>query len=892
MKDRPVLPTGTVTFLFSDIEGSTRLLQSLGDRYPEVLETHQRLLRSAFAAGHGIVLSTEGDSFFAVFRSAPEAVAAGVEAERALSVQTWPQGRAVRVRMGVHTGQAKLGGDNYVGIDVHRAARIAAAAHGGQLLVSDATRRLVGATAQDGLRFQDLGEHRLRDLPEPERLHQVVIEGLPSDFPPIRGSEPRKGNLPTPLTSFVGRERALRDVEDLVPRSKLVTLLGPGGTGKTTLGLRAAADLQPRMADGAFLIRLAPISNPDLVIPTLIQALGIEDDSSRPPIELAVEHLAEREVLLVLDNFEQVLGAAEHVGRLLERTERVRVLATSREPLGLQGEREYPVAPMEVPDVTDLPPPDRLWRNEAVSLFVERASAVRPGFTLTDDNAAAIAEICVRLDGLPLAIELAAAQSKILSPQAILERLARRLPLLAGASRDLPARQRTLRGAIDWSYDLLDETQRRRFAGLSVFEGGFTLGAAEAVSDRDLGDTFEAVASLVNKSLLRQMETTGQDPRFTMLGTIRDYAADQLAGGGHAEEIDRRHAEHFLEVAEEAEPELTGPRQARFLDALATDHDNLRAALDRAMARGWVDIALRLGAALWRFWQMRGHLRDGRERLDRVLALPGVEAHPTAHIRALGAAGSVAYWMGDLPAAQRAYERALALSREDGDPRAVAESLYNLAFAVQLQGEEEEASAGLPLLNEAASMFQQAGDRGGRAKALWALASMVEEADALAMAMALEALGIFQELGDRFHEGWALRGVALIARRLGRIDESQVRLAEGLEIFREAGDVSAMAVFLGNFADLAAFEGDFERALRLAGAAATSREATDAGLAEWLGAIEERQRLVERRATDADAARLWAEGQAMTLDQAVAYALAGSPPDPAGRPPRRHRRST
>ncbi len=881
MKDRPELPTGTVTFLFSDIEGSTRLLQSLGDRYPEVLETHQRLLRSAFAAGHGIVISTEGDSFFAVFPSAPEAVAAGVEAERALNAQSWPDGRAVRVRMGVHSGQAKLGGDNYVGLDVHRAARIAGAAHGGQLLVSDTTRRLMGAAVQDGLRFQDLGEHRLRDLPEPVRLHQVVIEGLPSDFPPIRGSEPRKGNLPALLTSFVGRERALREVEDLVPRSKLVTLLGPGGTGKTTLGLRAAADLQPRMADGAFLIRLAPISNPDLVIPTLIQALGIEDDSSRPPIELAVEHLAVREVLLVLDNFEQVLGAAERVGQLIERTDRVRVLATSREPLGLQGERQYPVAPMELPDVANLPPPDRLWRNEAVSLFVERASAVRPGFTLTDDNAAAIAEICVRLDGLPLAIELAAAQSKILSPHAILERLARRLPLLAGGSRDLPARQRTLQGAIAWSYDLLDEPQRRRFAGLSVFEGGFTLGAAEAVADEELGDTFEGVASLVNKSLLRQMETTGQDPRFTMLGTIRDYAADQLASGGHAEEIDRRHAEHFLELAEQAEPELTGSRQARFLDALAADHDNLRTALDRAMARGWVDIALRLGAALWRFWQMRGHLREGSERLTRLLALPGVDGHPPAFARALGAAGSVAYWMGDLPAAEQAYERALALSREEGDPRAVAENLYNLAFPVNLKATSGHPA--LPLLREAESLFRQADDRGGRAKTLWAMASMVEEDDAVALAMGLEALGIFQELGDRFHEGWALRTVAGTARRLGRIDEARVRLAQGLQIFLDAGDISATVVFLDNFAELAAAAGDIERALRLAGAAAASQDATDVGLAEWVGADEWRQRLVERRATDTDAARLWAEGQAMTLDQAVEYALTVSPPGSSGR---------
>jgi predicted ATPase/class 3 adenylate cyclase len=868
LTDREDLPTGEVTFLFSDIEGSTRLLQSLGDQYPRVLETHQRLLREAFQASGGTVVGTEGDSFFVVFTDPTAAIAGAVQGQRALAEELWPDGYHVRVRMGVHSGRATLGGDNYVGIDVHRAARIAAAAQGGQLLVSDATRRLVKGSIPEGVRFRDLGEHRLRDLKEPERLHQVVSEGMASGFPPIRGVEPRKGNLPAPLMSFVGRERALRDVEDLVPRSKLVTLIGPGGTGKTTLGLRAAADLQPAMADGAFLVRLAPISDPELVMPMLLAALGIDDDSSRAPIELAVQHLASREVLLVLDNFEQVLGAADRVGDLLERTDRVRVLATSREPLGLPGEHEFPVAPMELPDVANLPPVDRLSRNEAVSLFVERASAVRPGFVLTDANAAAIAEICVRLDGLPLAIELAAAQTKILSPDAMLERLQRRLPLLAGGSGDLPARQRTLRGAIAWSYDLLDEPLQRLFARLSIFEGGFTLAAAEVVCDAGLGETFEGVAALVNKSLVRGMETSARDPRFTMLETIRAYAADQFSGTDTVVEIERRHADFFLRLAEEAEPELTGLRAVRFLDALAADHDNLRAVLDRAMARGWTDTALRLGASLWRFWQMRGHLREGRERLDRLLGTPGIEADPPALIRALGAAGSVAYWMGDLEAARLQYERALALSRQTGDPEAIAESLYNLSFAF---GPEENGT--VAALREAAAIFQEAGNRAGRAKVLWGL-SDVEEDEDLNMANGLEALEIFRELGDRFHEGWALWAVGNSARRLGHFDEARARLGEGLQLFRDGGDNSAVAIFLGSFSRVAEDEGDVERALTLGGAAAAAYVMTDTGLGEQAQGIALRQRLVEGRATDADAARLWAEGHAMTVDEAVAFALA------------------
>jgi predicted ATPase/class 3 adenylate cyclase len=879
VKVRSELPTGTVTFLFSDIEGSTRLLQSLGEGYPDVLETHQRLLRDAFGARGGTVVSTEGDSFFVVFPDAGEALAAAVASQRALEDHEWPEGARVKVRMGLHTGQGTLGGDNYVGLDVHRAARIAASGRGGQLLVSTTTRSLVEDALPDDVTLRDLGGHGLRDLEIPERLYQVVIPGLASDFPPIRSAEPRQGNLPTPLTSFVGRERALRDVKDLVRRSKLVTLTGPGGTGKTSLALRVAADIQAEMEDGAFLVRLGSISDPDLVIPTIANALGIADQSDRRPLDLLTEHLRAKNVLLVLDNFEQLMAATAQVGELLALTPRVRTLATSREPLGLRGEQQYPVQPLETPDLENLPSLDRLARYEAISLFVERAAAVRQGFELTTENAATIAEICARLDGLPLAIELAAATTKVLNPQALLARLVQRLPLLGGASRDVPNRQRTLRDTIAWSHDLLDERDRALFACVAVFAGGFTLAAAEAVCDDGRGDTFEGVASLVNKSLLRQVETTGEDPRFAMLSTIREFAADQLAAGGQAEALERRHAEHFLALAEGAEPELTGSRSTGLLDALATDQDNLRAALDRATARGWLDLALRLGAALWRFWQMRGHLREGRERLNRLLALPDVDGHPRALIRALGAAGSVAYWMGDFPAAQVAYQRAVDLSRETGDVGAVAESLYNLSFVFG-RAEQERSVA---LLHEAAAIFEQVGDRAGRAKVLWGLSDKGED-EAVTMATSLEALEIFQDLGDRFHEGWALWAVANSARRLGRHDESQARLGEGLKLFRDAGDVSAVAVFLGSFSDLAAVEGKVERMFRLAGAEAAAGETTDTGLEAAAGAIPIRQQLMEQFAADADAARFWAEGQAMSLDEAVAYAItpaaaAGTSPD-------------
>lgn len=874
MKDRPDLPTGTVTFLFSDIAGSTRLLRALGDRYPEVLETHQRLLRQAFATNGGTVLGTEGDSFFAVFPAAPGALRAAIQAQRALTNQPWPEGSPVRVRMGLHTGQATVSGDNYIGMDVHRAARIVAAGHGGQVLISDSTRTLVEHTLPEKVRLLDLGDHRLRDLEHPERLYQVVIEGLPSEFPPIRSAQRHLGNLPEPLTSFVGRERALQEVKGLLTHAKLVTLTGPGGTGKTSLALRAAADLQPTTDDGAFLVRLASISDPDLVMPAVAQALGATEDTGRSPTEMVIEHLKAGDVLLVLDNFEQVLPAATQVGELLDATARVRVLATSREPLALRRERQYQVPPMEVPDLARLPAPERLAEYEAVSLFVERASAVRPGFEVTKENGPAIAEICARLDGLPLAIELAAATTKLLSPQAILDRLERHLPLLSGGSRDVPARQRTLRDAIAWSYDLLDAHEPVLFSRLSVFSGGFTLEAAESVCDGELGDTFEVLASLVNKSLVRQVETSGPEPRFTMLETIREYAADRLAERGEADRLERRHAEHFLAFAEAAEAHLTGPRQATFLDKLGADHDNLRSAIERAAANGWVDEALRLAAALWRFWQVRGHLREGKERLQRVLALPDADHYPEARARALSAAGSVAYWMGDFPAAGEAYQQALDLSRQIGNPGAIAEGLYNLAYAANFLDEDERARG---LMREAATIFRQVGDRAGEAKVLWSLSGMFVEDDEEAMTLAVEALRIFRGLGDRFHEGWALWTLGNRGRHLGRFDEARARLAEGLAIFRDAGDVSGMLAMVGGFTDLAVAEGDAARALRLAAAAAASRTSTETGISEWLGASEERRQLAETRADDAEAARLWAEGQAMSLQEAVAYALGGDP---------------
>jgi predicted ATPase/class 3 adenylate cyclase len=873
---RSDLPTGTVTFLFTDIEGSTRLLDALGDRYPGVLEEHQRILREAFAARGGIDVSTEGDSFFVVFRSATQAVAAAVEAQRAVGARGWPEGAEVRVRMGLHTGEGILGGDNYVGVDLHRASRIAAAGHGGQVVVSEATRALVEPAPPEGVTFRDLGEHRLRDLPRPERLAQAVAEGLTSEFPALRSMDARPNNLPVQLTSFVGRRRELEDIKDAVRSARLLTLTGPGGTGKTRLALRAAAELLPEFEDGAFFLALAPITERALVLPAVAQALGLPEATRGNVEDPLVDHLRGKRLLLVTDNFEQVLEAAPDVGMLLGSAEAVHVLATSREPLGLSGEREYPVPPLGLPDRDHLPPIERLSQYESVSLFVERATAVQPAFRVTNENAPAVAEICTRLDGLPLAIELAAARAKILTPQAMLARLDRALPLLAGGSRDLPQRQRTLRDAIAWSYDLLDEHERVLFARLAAFVGGFSLEAVEAVANtRDqLGiDPFDGVASLANKSLLRQMVTGPEEPRFFMLETIREYAGERLEADPEAEDVRRRHAGFFLDLAERAEPELTGADQARWLDALEADHDNFRTAIAWA-AEHDLDVALRLGGALWRFWQFRGHLREAAERLEGLLERPG-PWDLAARAKALEGAGGVTYWMGDFARARRWYEECLAIRLDLRDPREIAEAKYNLAFAHGIAPRpNQDLGAATRLLDDALAEFQGLGDREGIAKATWGLATMAyggEDWERMAE-LGSASVRMFREIDNPFGLAWALHLEGLALAVLDRPDEAEVLLREAMGIFLPSDDRSALALLMADLSILAESRGEIQQALRLAGAAESVEEEIGTGLLASDTTVAKRLKKLKARVPGPEAEPLLAEGRTMSADRALAYA--------------------
>lgn len=868
--DGGVATAGTFTFLFSDVEGSTLLVRSLGDAYGDVLARCRTLLRGAVAGAAGWEVDAEGDGLFCAFARAAGALAAAAAGQRALGAEPWPGGAQVRVRMGVHTGEALARGGGYVGLDVHRAARVAAAGHGGQVLVSDVARALSTDRLPAGASLRDLGEHRLPDLARPERLWQLVVPGLPEAFPPLRTLDATPNNLPTQLTSFVGRAEEVERAQGLLGEVRLLTLTGPGGTGKTRLALQAAACVAGGFRDGVFFVPLARVRDPDLLAPAILDALGLPEAPGRPPAERLLDHLRERETLLVLDNFEQLLPAAPQVAELLRAAPRVRALVTSRAPLRVSGEQELGVAPLPVPDAQGVEDLSTLSQYDSVALFIQRARAVAPDFEVDAANAPAIAEICARLDGLPLAIELAAARVKLLPPEAMLARLGSRLSALGVGPRDLPARQQTLRGAISWSYDLLEEPCRRLLARLAVFDGGWTLELAEEVCGGDL-DVLGGLEALVDHSLVRRREHGGR-ARFVLLETIQEFAAERLEASGEAEALRDAHARAFLALAEEAAGHLLGREQARWTRVLASEQGNLRAALDWFGSRGEAGPALRLGAALWRFWQKRS-VHEGRARLDAVLSLEGAGERPEALLAGLEAAGGLAYWDGDGPEMRRHYERALAVAGELGDEAALAGARYNLAFPAIL-GDEPDPDRARELLEAALSAYVALGDRHGEAQARWGLGVAAffgggpGAGHDAARGHLEDALALARELDDPFLVGWALHMLGTVHIRVGALERARACMVEALRMFVEATDVVAVTLLLDDFSELAGALGDPEREVTLAGASRALQSATGAELARLAAEISGRAPIDAERFSAA-----WERGLTMPVEEAVAYAL-------------------
>ena len=825
------LPTGTVSFLFTDIEGSTETLQRLGDHtYGVLLEDHHRLLRDAFQKVNGQEINTQGDAFFVAFAEAREAIEAAVAAQRAVAAHTWPEGVSLRVRMGLHTGEPTLGPGIYVGIDVHRAARICSAGYGGQILLSERSHAEVERTLPHGVSLRDLGEHRLKDLARPEHIYQIVIPGLPADFPPLKSLDLKTNNLPSlELTSFVGRERELVDIKRLLSGSRLVTLMGPGGAGKTRLSLQVAADLIERFRHGVWLVELAPLSDPAVVVQTVATVFGVREMTGRPLIDSLIDYLRTRELLLVLDNCEHLVAASAHLANaLLRGCPKLRILTTSREALGTAGEVTFLVPSLSVPDPKRVTSVDQLTQFDATRLFLERAAISNPRYVVTDAQAPVVAQISQRLDGIPLAIELAAARVKVLPVEQIARRLDDRFRLLTGGSRTGLMHHQTLRAAVDWSYDLLSEEERVLFRRLSVFAGGFSLEAAEAVCIGDgiaAEDVLDLLARLVDKSLAIA-EEKGRDIRYRMLETIRLYSREWLVASGEAGAVLRRHLDWHLGLAEQAESAVQGPDQLTWLDRLELDYDDFRAALQLAKAEGAsVESGARLAGALHRFWALRGYLREGRGWLEEALALNGV----SASVRAKAAYGAsvLAFLQGNYERAQALSTESLKSYRELNDPLGIALSLNILGIVTRNRGDYRRART---LLEESLTLSRQSGHTWAQAEALNIL-GVVERRQGnhgQATAMFDEGLAIWRQLGDKWGLAATLGHLGVVARHQGDYARARTLHEESLALRRQLGDKRSVTADLSSLGVVARHLGNYEQArVLLEESLALSRELGD-----------------------------------------------------------------
>ncbi|MFN8484526.1 MAG: tetratricopeptide repeat protein [Anaerolineae bacterium] len=929
----PQHPSGTVTFLFSEIEDISRLWEQNAPAMKVAVPLHDAILKKAVTDHGGYVVKTTGVGLLAAFAVAEDAVAAALDAQRGLAAATWPESGPLRVRMALHTGPAEERDGDYFGPALNRAARLMAVGHGGQILVSRSTSELVRDHLPLAVALRDLGEHRLKDLARPERVYQLVAADLPADFPPLTSLEAHANNLPIQPTVFIGRETELRELRMLLRQAdtRLVTLTGPGGTGKTRLALQVVASVLDQFDDGVCFVDFAPTTNTRLVASTIAHALGIRDLGAGPVSEILKDYLQEKQMLLLLDNMEAVVSEAPLIAELLDAAPHVKALATSRIILRLRGEHEFPVLPLPLPDPRRLPPLSTLSQYAAVALFVQRAVSVRPDFKVTNENAHAVAEICYRLDGLPLAIELAAARIRVLPPEALLQRLSNRLKLLTGGPRDLPARQQTLRGAIAWSYDLLDDCEKTLFRRLGVFAGGWTIEAAEAVCPDDRwpesaqptvsslygDDVLDGLDSLVAKSLIRQEPTT-DDMRFTMLETIREYALERLTESGEQESVREAHMFYYLGELE-AMPAKPAAR-AKWLEHFRVELDNTRVALRTAVARSDAEPALRLVNALWPVWTAEGQVNEARTNTDTVLALPGTREPRLRAMRAdiLAQSAVIAAYQNDYVSSEAQSDESLALFQALGDKAGMVRALYSRISAAWMQGDYPRAEG---FVTDALALAREVNDRWLIAQLIGALGTVARErgdydaarsrfedslalrrtldddealgdslmnlgataafqADPKAEALLQEAMTIFERLGHKYGRARTLHDLGFLAADQGVYPLAGERFAQSLVLFHQLGDRRNEAKCLEGLARVAAALHQPERAAHLLAAAENLRVKMESPLPPSYRAAFERTVASVRSELDARAlARASAEGKAMTLEQAVAYALKDEDPE-------------
>jgi len=922
---RTGMPTGIVTFLFTDIEGSTALWEQYPERARVAMTRHDEIVEDLVARYDGTLVRPrgEGDSRFAVFQRATNAVAAAAAMQKELHGEPWLQEpwllpAPLRIRIALHTGEADLRDGDYYGTAVNRCARLRSAAHGGQTLLSRITYDLVSDALPPDMQLRDLGEHSLKDLQRPEQIFQLDVTGIPADFPPLKTLNSLPNNLPVQRGVLVGREKELAEIRALLLRGEvgLLTLTGPGGIGKTRLSLQVAADLIERFEDGVYFVPLDAVTDSHLVLSIIAQTFGVQEVGGSPILEGLKDFFANKKMLLVLDNFEQALSASSAIAQILSVAPGVKVLITSRSRLHVSGEHEFVVPTLSLPQPGQPADLASLSQYGAVRLFIARAVATKADFVMNNENAPAVAEICTRLDGLPLAIELAAARVKILPPQAMLGRLQNRLKLLTSGQKDLPSRQQTLRGAIDWSFNLLSEDEQILFRRLSIFAGGCSLNALEALGQREMEiDMLDGLESLVDKSLVQQVGQENGDPRFRMLETIREYASERLSESGEEEVLAQEHAAIYMSLAEELEPGLHGPEQLDCFKQLEIEHDNLRAALHWSLKREKVETALRICASLWHFWWVRGHLTEGRKWLEATLQLAAAKGDKSRErARSLYALAVLCRSSGEVGSVLRFTEESAALAREINDQASLGWALSVKAVGHALRGET--ASAGSTAEDAVAIMRQSGCARWDLANVLlrysFAHARVGEMASALPTME--EALGLFRQLGDMWGISQALNGIGDIERASENYDRASSFYTESLHLYRqlgvkrdipaslhnlgqvalasnnslkaaeffkeslrlhlELGNKNGIAECLVGLASVATAMGQTARAARLLGICALMREQLE--LSMWPAEqvmYEHNISMTHAELDEAGWMAAWNEGQAMSLEAAVEYAL-------------------
>lgn len=919
------LPTGTVTFLFTDIEGSTKIAQEHPDAMPALFARHHEILHRAIQTYHGHVFQIIGDAFCAAFHSASDALDAALEAQRSLHSEAWSPA-PLKVRMGIHTGKADVqeNGQYHGYLTMSHVQRLMSAAHGGQVLISLATQELVRDHFPEGVTLRDMGERRLKDMLHAEHIYQLVTADLPDDFPPIKTLDVVHHNLPAQMTSFIGRATEIAEIKQALDAHRLVTLTGSGGAGKSRLSLQVGMECLHQFSDGVWLAELAPVTDPTLVPQTVLSLFNLREDSRRSALEILIDHLRPKTLLLLLDNCEHLIEACAQISEaLLHACPRLRILASSREPLGIDGEVAYRVPSLHAPNPANLPSLDELQKVDSIRLFIERAATAKPGFALTNHNAFSLAQICSRLDGIPLAIELAASRVKVLSPEQIAARLDDRFRLLTGGSRTALPRQQTLRAMIDWSYSLLSEQEKTLFRRLAVFVGGWTLEAAESVCGEESSgvDVLDLLIRLVDKSLILA-EESADEIRYHRLETIRQYSREKFFETDEVERVRDRHLDFFVQFAEIVDEKLKGRDQVLWQRRMSAEQDNLRAALEWGLSKD-PDSALRIVGAANLFWTAGGYSAEGFRWTQK--ALEQVEKTPlpidithaqrlAARARALRGQTRLYLSLGDNANAKRVAQESVALYRQSQDRGGLAFALVVLAYPLEFLGERVEAEAAL---QESYTIARLEGDSYVICRSLNRLARMIvdlhhdldlsqsymEESLRLAReaglrsqeAQAAETLGfiaihrndhdaarlhfkesarVYEEIGATFNVILEKSNLAHLERKLGNFADALEYYRETIVAFRDMGQTGAIAHQLECFGFIALAQHQDERALQLFAAAGTLRQKSGRPMTpDEQIYFDEQLRNVHAQMPAKQFDSAWSKGHAMTMEQAIQFAL-------------------